>query len=487
MRRRIIIGLTIYTAVFFLGGIYIILSIQRATSTLDTLIKLHQVEILREQLLIDAKMVQSDLAFKRTSFARDVDRVISHVVHLSHEANKCMGCHHSEGITERLQDLKNQVQVYEEAFSRILTMRADPDRMQEEENRAFQVGDDLVSLLSNMTAITKAKLERRTQASLEGIERMKIYLFILISLGPFLGVFLAIILIEGFTKPLSALLQATRKLKGGDLSYRIEGLKHEFGEVAASFNDMAGSLHEQMHKMHRAEQMTIVGEMAAGLAHEIKNPLTGIKASMQVLLEEGSIPEEDHMVLTMVMSEVSRIEALLKNLLNFAKPPKPSMLQVNMNDVLESVLSFSIPYSAKALGSRNGIEITRKLDPNLPPVMADPVQMQQVFLNLLMNGVEAMPEGGTLTVATSHNGSNHSIRIDISDTGTGIDEESRKRMFQPFFTTKHKGTGLGLAISKQLVEMNGGTISAERSQEQKGTTFRITLPCIEADKVSVAE
>jgi nitrogen fixation/metabolism regulation signal transduction histidine kinase len=213
-------------------------------------------------------------------------------------------------------------------------MRANADRMQIEENKAFQVGDDLVNLLSNMTAITKTKLERRTQDSLAGIDRMKIYLFVLISLGPFCGVVLAIILIEGFTKPLSALLHATRKLKGGDLSYRIESLRHEFGEVATSFNEMAGSLNEQMHKMHRAEQMTMVGEMAAGLVHEIKNPLAGIKASMQVLLEEGGIPEEDHTILTKVMSEVERIEALMKSLLNFAKPPKPLKLQVNMNDVL---------------------------------------------------------------------------------------------------------------------------------------------------------
>lgn len=480
MKKKIIIGLTIYTSFFFLGGIYIIFSIQRTTSTLDNLIKLHQVEILREQLLIDAKMVQSDLAFKRTSFARDIDRVIAHVVHLKKEADKCTECHHSEVITERLNDLKNQVQLYEEAFSRVLTMRASPERMQIEENKAFQVGDDLVSLLSNMTAITKAKLERRTQDSLVGIDRMKLFLFVLISLGPFLGVVLAIILIEGFTKPLSVLLDATRKLKGGDLNYRVERLRYEFGEVAASFNEMASSLKDQMHKMQRAEQMTMVGEMAAGLVHEIKNPLAGIKASMQVLLEESDIPKEDHAVLKMVMSEVERIEALMKNLLNFAKPPKPLLLQVNMNDVLESTLALSL-HSTLASKTRNGVKILRNLDPSLPACAVDPVQMQQVFLNLLMNGAEAMPEGGTLTVRTSENKSFHGIEIDISDTGTGIDEQLREKLFQPFFTTKHKGTGLGLAISKQFVEMNGGTISVEKNPEG-GTIFKIILPSGSAEE-----
>ncbi len=482
MKKRIVIGLTIFTSIFFLGGIYIIFSIQRATSTLDTLIRLHQVEILREELLIDAKMVQSDLAFKRTSYARDVDRVVAHVIHLRHQADKCMECHHAEGIAERLEDLKNQVWLYEQAFSRILTMRADPDRMQVEENRAFQVGDDLVSLLSNMTAITKAKLERRTQASLKSIERLKAILFVLISLGPVFGVALAVIFIKGFTKPLNALLQATRKLKGGDLSYRIDGLRNEFGEVAASFNEMAGSLVEQMRKMQRAEQLTMVGEMAASLVHEIKNPLAGIKASMQVLLEEGGIPQEDRVVLSRVMSEVERIEALMKSLLNFAKPPKPLLLEVNMNDILESTLS--LPYSsAKASGSRNGIKIARSLDPNLPAVMADPVLMQQVFLNLLMNGMEAMGQGGVLTVMTSSREPKGEVEIAIADTGTGIDERLKEKLFQPFFTTKHKGTGLGLAISKQFVEMNGGTILAE-TNPGGGTIFKIILPGMQAESVS---
>src|SRR5208283_1184896 len=121
-------------------------------------------------------------------------------------------------------------------------------------------------------------------------------LFILIAAGPVLAVGLAILFIQGITKPLNELLRATRKVKSGDLDFRIQGLKDEFGEVASSFNEMATSLNEHMQNVQRAEQMKAVGEIAAGLVHEIKNPLTGIKASIQVLLEQESCEKEGTVV-----------------------------------------------------------------------------------------------------------------------------------------------------------------------------------------------
>jgi two-component system sensor histidine kinase AtoS len=245
--------------------------------------------------------------------------------------------------------------------------------------------------------------------------------------------------------------------------------------MAESFNEMAESLAEQMQRMQRAQQMTMVGQMAAGLVHEIKNPLAGIKGSMQLLLEEGGMPEESRMILSKTMDEVQRIESLMKNLLNFAKPPQLLLVPADMNEVLESTLTVSLPYSSLAMRSPNAIGVTKNFDPHLPLTMVDPIQMQQVFLNLLMNAVEAMPGGGTLSVRTSVNGLVPGIQIEIADTGKGIDEGIREKIFEPFFTTKHKGTGLGLAISKQFVEMHGGTISVEKNPDG-GTTFRIALP-----------
>ncbi len=479
MKKRIIIGLAIFTSIFFLGGVYIIVTIERTTSTLDNLIKLHQVQLLREQLLVDAKRVQADLAFEHTRYARALNTVIGNVMQMDEEADRCLGCHHSDMVVERLADLKRQIGAYKDSLSRVLTMRANAVRLQTEEDVAFRVGQELVDQLKGMTDLTRARLEVRTEASLKAIGRMKVLLFILISLGPVFAAILGGVFIKGFTGPLRQLLHATRKIKGGDLTYRIQGLTDEFGEMAESFNEMAASLGDQMRNMQRAEQMTMVGHMAAGLVHEIKNPLAGIKGSLQLLLEERAVPEESRTILAKTMDEVQRIESLLKSLLNFAKPSQPLLMEVNMNDVLESILTFSLPYSALTAHSPHAIRIEKKFDPRLPQAMADPAQMQQVFLNLLMNAMEAMPDGGTLSVVTSAGGSAPEIVIEIADTGKGMDEETRGKIFQPFFTTKHKGTGLGLAISKQFIEMHGGTISVEKNPPG-GTIFRVALPAAAA-------
>jgi signal transduction histidine kinase len=475
VKKRIIIGLACFTSIFFLGGIYIIGSIQRATSTLDNLIKLHQVQILRDQLLIAAKRTQSDLAYKDTRYSEDIEKVIGNVVVMAGESKKCSECHHTAEVAARIADLEARIDAYEDSLSRLLTMRAGRLRLAAEQDRALKIGQELTDKLDSMVFVTKAELEKKTRSSLRDIGEMKTLLFALISAGPILAICLAIVFIKGFTGPVDAILQATRKVKAGDLAFRIEGLKDEFGEVADSFNEMAASLNEQMQNLQRAEQMKMVGEMAAGLVHEIKNPLTGIKATMQVLIEQGSCGREDRVVLSKVMEEVKRIETLMKSLLDFAKPPRPQLMPVDINEVLESTLAFSIPYSGIASSRGKSIEVKRVFDPHLPMIPADPGQMRQVFLNLLMNALEAMPEGGVLTVRTSGAESAEEIRIDVADTGKGIDDETGEKIFRPFFTTKHKGTGLGLAVTKGFVEMHGGTIGVEKNPGG-GTIFRIRLP-----------
>lgn len=475
MKKRIIIGLTIFTSIFFLGGIHLVVIINKTTSAMDNLITLHQVEIRREQLLTNSRRLQSDLAFANSRFAREMNTVISNVLQLDNQISECLTCHHSDSIVEKINGLKNQFQNYKNFLSRVLTIRSNTNRLEAEENKAFIEGHELIYQLNAMTNLTRAKLKLNTESTLQKINDMKTILFILIFLGPILAVGLAGFFIRGFTKPLYALLQATRKLRGGDLNFRIQGLKDEFAEIAVSFNDMTDSLNEQINKMHRAEQMTIVGEMAAGLIHEIKNPVTGIKAAIQLLIEDGDVREGNRFILTKVMGEIERIESLMRNLLNFAKPSQPQLLPTNMNDLLESTIAFSKSYSSLTSNIPKTITILKNFDPNLPIIMADPMQFQQVFLNIIMNAVEALPKGGTITVKTSGDRLNQRILIEISDTGMGINTDIREKIFLPFFTAKHKGTGLGLAISKKYVEMNGGTISAENNPEG-GAVFKIVLP-----------
>lgn len=475
MKKKIIIGLGIFSLIFLIGGVYIISTIERATSTLNNLIKLHQVEILREHLLIQIKSVQSDLNLKNTRYARGVDNIVYHVRSMDRVIDSCFECHHSEPVMEKLTDLNTQTEKYKDSLSRVLTISANVKRLEAEEDIAFRIGQELIEKLNTMIALTQMRLEEKTQSTFTEIANTKFMLFILVAIGPPLAIGLAFVFTRGLTKPVNVLRNATRRLKGGDLDYRIEGLKDEFGEVAVSFNEMAGSLKEQMHKMQRAEQMTVVGEMATGLAHEIKNPLAGIKASMEVLSQEPTFTGEDRAVLFKVIEEVKRIESLMKSLLNFAKPPKSQFTTVDVNKILDAAIAFSLTYPSFSSDNSKAVDIKRDYDDHLPATNADPIQLQQVFLNLLLNAGDATPDGGTVTVRTSHDQMAHSIRIEIDDTGPGIEEDAMDKIFRPFFTTKPKGTGLGLAISKQLIERHGGDIRVANNSGC-GTAFRIVLP-----------
>jgi HAMP domain-containing protein len=260
MKRKIAIGLAVYSVVFLLAGVYVIHTIRTATTNLDRLITLHQVEILREHYLLEIKRVQSDLMLKGTQYSRSYDSVVMHVMGMGRLIDACFDCHHSPRGMERLNSMKRQTEKYKDAISRVLTVRADTDRLAMEKDTAFRVGEDLILQVNDMIAFTTSRLEENTQKAMSKIEHTKYILYVLIAMGPLVSAFLGYIFISGLTRPVKVLVESARKLKGGDLDYRVTGLKDEFGEVAASFNEMAGSLKEQMQKMQRTEQMVVVGE-----------------------------------------------------------------------------------------------------------------------------------------------------------------------------------------------------------------------------------
>ena len=235
MKKKIVIALITVSLVFLLGGIYIITGIQTATSDLDRLIMLHQVEILREHLLLQIRQVQSDLNLKDTRHARSPDELIANVQTMEAMSSTCYDCHHSEGVKERLDDLNREIQDYKVSFSRALTIRAHRDRVNIESDTAFQISERLLNEVDKMVHIASSKLYSHTTAKLNDITRTKIILYILVVLTPFVAAGFGYIIIREITKPIKFILNATRKLKSGNLEYRIEGLKDEYAEVATSF------------------------------------------------------------------------------------------------------------------------------------------------------------------------------------------------------------------------------------------------------------
>ena len=248
-------------------------------------------------------------------------------------------------------------------------------------------------------------------------------------------------------------------------------------------NELVGVIHVQRditerkrieEALQRAEQMKLVGEWATSLAHEIKNPLAGIKVSVEVLADELQT-EEDKAVVNRAVEEIRRIEFLLKSLLNFAKPPKPQMTLTHLNEVLNKTAAFALRHPSLSQNLAGKVLIETRFDARVPAIMADTMQLQQIFLNLLLNSIEAMPEGGALTLETRLNSGGRRVQVSVTDTGAGIPEEFQEKIFHPFFTTKKKGSGLGLAITKRLIEQHRGSIAVE-STAGRGAVFHLSFP-----------
>jgi signal transduction histidine kinase len=398
--------------------------------------------------------------------------------------DSCFGCHHSETVTDRLTTLKRDTDAYQAALGGVLALRQQARTSLEAREAAFQIGEDLSERVRDMVDQTTSALEKNTRRAWHDIARTRFVLYALLAAGPLLAALLGYAFISGLTRPIGVLLDSTRRLKRGDLDYRVSGMKDEFRELEVSFNEMASSLQQQMLKMQRTEQLAVAGQMAAGLAHEIKNPLGGIKAAMVVLSEEDEFPEANRGLLRSVIQEVVHVESLLKRFLSFARPAKPQLVALNVNSVVEMTLAFYAMSQSTPPGRPAPIRIQKHLGP-VPDTLADPLQVQQVLLNLVLNAVDSMPAGGVLDVRTWTDEGNETVHIEVADTGRGISAENAQRLFQPFFTTKPSGTGLGLATSKQLIEQHGGSISVA-DNPGGGTVFRVQLPLLDTSTATAA-
>ena len=256
----------------------------------------------------------------------------------------------------------------------------------------------------------------------------------------------------------------------------------DIGRLGEAFNSLLTKLErarrrvERYHyeQMKRADRLASIGEMAAGIAHEIKNPLAGIAGVIQVLRKEHAVGDPKRVVLDEVLVQVERMDKAVRNLLSFARPPEPKMTPADINELIGKLLDFLAPQFA-----RNSISVERKLTTGLPWLTLDPDLMQQALINIALNAIQAMPEGGKFVVETRSvkpDGNNPgSIEILFSDTGKGISLENLSRIFNPFFTTRQQGTGLGLSITQRIIEQHGGEISVMSSPE-KGTTFTLSFP-----------
>lgn len=296
--------------------------------------------------------------------------------------------------------------------------------------------------------------------------------------------------------PLRKMVTATKQIARGDLNHKVDiSIQDEIGELAQSFNQMTENLKsanrklvqwgktlekrveertkelkETQDSLIQSEKLASLGKMAAGIAHEINNPLTAILINTHLMLEKTNEENPFHENLTLVADETSRCSNIVKGLLEFSRQNPPQKDFTDINALLEKTINL-----VKNQVSFQNINITQRLASNLPQIQVDPGQIKQVFLNLLVNAAESMPQKGDLFVKSEYVSSQKSIRITIQDTGHGIPENHLSKLFDPFYTTKSSGTGLGLAVSYGILKQHQADIHVE-STAGKGSTFILDFP-----------
>lgn len=344
------------------------------------------------------------------------------------------------------------------------------------------------------------------------------------------GVLLTIFLVNIFVKPVKRLVQATERIASGDLSHMVDvTTKDEIGTLASSFNRMIISLKESREKVEeynrtlenkvkertaelektnrelentlkslketqaqliQVEKMAAVGQLAAGVAHELNNPLGGILGYSQFALEKISqkqisqFTSEDSETFLHYLKDIEqqtkRCRSIIQSLLKFSRASRKEEYEsTDISAILRETFAFTRHQLQKSK-----VTLVEKTANSLPTINGHPSQLQQVFTNLILNAVQAMPEGGTLTVDSNLSNDHKDLEISFTDTGLGIPEGNRDKIFEPFFTTKKvgEGTGLGLSVSYGLIKNHGGEIKVH-SKKNQGTTFTVILPVL-VEKVS---
>lgn len=297
-------------------------------------------------------------------------------------------------------------------------------------------------------------------------------------------------------KPIDQLIHVMSRVEKGDFHAEINlSTKDELGVLAKSFRSMVEKLSlaqkelERQHQqqMHQVKYLASLGELAASVAHEIKNPLAGIKLAIQVLAKEPDLGTKHRETMGEIMQSIERLDKTMGDLLSYARIRPPQLTPVNLQEVIEQALA-----GIKEQCHLAGINVQKDFDPATPLIPLDPLQIERGLLNILLNACQAMPNGGAITISTKWHPSGYQLKgvlpypegflpekgwieVSIRDTGVGIPPEIKGEIFRPFFTTKAKGTGLGLSLAQRIFEQHHGHIFVE-SKVGEGTTFYVLLP-----------
>jgi len=283
----------------------------------------------------------------------------------------------------------------------------------------------------------------------------------------------ALIVVHNLASGVSLIKKGLGKMEK-DLNELLPGLPGEAGQIARAINRMAVSLLEKEkleEELRRSERLASLGRLVTGVAHELRNPISVVRTTVQLMETEFKDTPAIDEYTSVIKEQVDRQNRIIQELLDFGRPGKNLVQPVSINSLLEKILTFTTP-----LLQQNNIRLVKETNEHLPLIEADGERIKQVFVNLILNAVAAMPEGGILTIKGDRD--EHNLYVEFTDTGCGIAPTDLPNIFDPFYTTWEGGTGLGLSISHQIIKSHGGIIEAANT-DPHGATFRVTLPLLQ--------
>lgn len=489
--------------------------IHNANLELDRIAGLHHMDTMRRGVLDSFWSVYnlvSDVAKVRD---RDIDTIIASVEEIHASTKRCLECHKSDKMVERLKILDRQMAAFEQSLSFFITTSANNQRVERLSLEAVQRGSEVLRSVEELATLSSEQMKRSVYSTIDRLN-FAAYVFYATLAAIFgFGVLLTLTLVRSISKPVKVLIEGTREIAGGNLGYSIGDLgDDEFGELAKHFDRMSEELkssyvdlaesnrqlkievaeHQRaeferqklLEELIHARKMEAVGTLAGGIAHEFNNLLQSIQISAELMSLSAADNAKLQKHLGVILNSSARGADLTKRLLTFSRKVESEMRPLNLNQAVEQLSQMvgdAMPSS---------ISFSAEIDARPIMVMGDLTAIEQILLNLVLNARDAMPNGGNLKVsvrllpreswlgvAELPSDSPGVALLEVSDSGSGMDEAIRQKIFEPFFTTKSVGfgTGLGLAITYGVVQSHGGLIDCTSSVGQ-GTVFSIRLPAI---------
>jgi len=469
------ICLGLLLALYVVGGITALWCLERSTRQLEAIVESHRIQSMRASLAMAGLSVETDLLAHLAGHEHEAEVRTRNQRRLNEAVQQCGGCHHEPAIRARLGGIQDTLQAYLAAATQAFAI-PDPRSAPEVSRTALQLSNGLVEQATEAAEQAEKHLTVRSAQAAASVESARLVLFGTLMTALVLGGVVAFHLKGRLTAPVEQLLAGIGRIGDGDMAHRLYlQADEEFMILANAFNKAYEDVRKVQEKMFRAEKLAAVGQLAAGVAHEVLNPLASISSIAQRIRRR---PQADHLAAQadLIMEAIARASTILRELLTFARPMGVEREEpCRMADLLERATTL-VGYDRRA----RGIAMTYRCDPALGPVLGDPERLLLVFTNIIINALDAINhrqgDAGALLITAEENDGRIALRFE--DNGAGMTHEQMTHAFEPFFTTKEAGagTGLGLWICYQIVERHDGKIRIE-SVAGKGTTVFVELPC----------